>query len=181
MSTTSRIAFGVFGGTSRRLSVERAANADQLVVEVDVPPMQAQELALSESTKDRCCHECPVARLHRLEKSPNLFAVEHWSLLSCDPWPLAPVECGDRVRIDQAPAHRVRKQSRKRDEDRGNRRVRDAPLTKVTDQRKDVVDSDVVESTFSKQWQDVSLEPTRIGLNRTRPNESLEAHEPVGD
>jgi hypothetical protein len=43
------------------LSVERCADVDQLVVEVDVSPVKAQEFALAESAEDGRGKEGPAA------------------------------------------------------------------------------------------------------------------------
>ena len=110
MRTTSRTARSVFGGTSRRFRSERRADVDQLIVEVDVSPVEAQEFPLAESTEDGCGEERSVAGWRRFEEASDLLGVEDRSFLPRDAWPFAAVELADRVGLDQAAAHCVREQ-----------------------------------------------------------------------
>src|SRR4051794_10862821 len=89
------------------LAVERRANVNQLIVEVDIPPVQSQELALAESTKDRCGKESSETRCRCFEEESDLLGVEDRSFLPRDTWPLAAVELAHGVCLDQSPTHRM--------------------------------------------------------------------------
>jgi len=79
------------------LSVEGRADVDQLIAEVDVSPVEAQEFALPEATEDRCSEEGPEARFGRCEEPSDLLRAEDRPFLSRDAWPFAAVEFADRV------------------------------------------------------------------------------------
>lgn len=81
---------------------------DDLIVEVDVPPVQAQQFSLAESAKDRCGEERAEARCRRFEEASDLLGVEHRPFLPRDAWTFAAVEFADRVDLDQTPAYRMR-------------------------------------------------------------------------
>jgi hypothetical protein len=44
------------------LAVESAPNTDQLLGEVDIPPAEGEQLALSQSTEHRCREQRPILR-----------------------------------------------------------------------------------------------------------------------
>jgi len=92
------------------LSVQCRADVDQLIAEVDVPPVKAQQFPLAKTAEDRCGKESAEARCRRFEKAPDLLGVEHRPFLPRNPWPFAAVELADRVDLDQAASHRMREQ-----------------------------------------------------------------------
>jgi hypothetical protein len=123
---------------------------DHLPAEVDVLPMKAQEFALPEPAEDRCCEECPVSRIGRFEKAADLVSTKHRSLAPLSPRTFGAVEFGDGIYLDQTSSRGVAEESRQRDEYAGDRRARVATSAKVGDQRRYVVDSDLVKRTVTK-------------------------------
>jgi hypothetical protein len=83
---------------------------DQLVVEVDVSPVEAQEFPLAESTEDGCGEERSEVGWRRLEEPSDLLGVEDWPFLPRDAWTFAAIELADGVGLDQAAAHGMREQ-----------------------------------------------------------------------
>ena len=77
---------------------------DQLIVEVDVSPVEAQQFPLAESAEDRHGKESSVAGCRRFEEASDLLRVEDGPFLPREAWPFAAVELADRVDFDQNPA-----------------------------------------------------------------------------
>jgi hypothetical protein len=93
--------------------VECAADLDHLIVEVDVPPAQAQEFALPESTEDRRGKDRSVAGSRSVEQAADLISVEDRPLLPPNSRPLGAIKLADRIDLDQASTRRVGEQAGK--------------------------------------------------------------------
>lgn len=152
----------------RRSSALRTA--DDLILEVDVPPVESQKFALAKPGQGRRREERPVTGWRGGRQAADLVRIEHGLLLSRDPRTLAPVKLGDRVELDQFSAYCVVEQSRKRDQDRVDRGAGVAPPAKAGDQLQDLIDSDLVESMTTEERKDVSVETAGVILERAGPD-----------
>ena len=104
------------------------------MVEVDVSPVETQELSLAEATENGRGKERSEAGWRRFEEATDFLGVEDRPFLPRDAWSFASIELADRVGLDQASTHCVRKEPRQRGQRHGDRCTGVAMLPQIADQ-----------------------------------------------
>ena len=170
------------GFAQRSGSVELTVDVDRGAVEVDVLPLQAEQLALSEAGENRGREQHAVMlNACGLEQLRDLVGVEHAHLAALDSRSFVALELTDRVAGAQPTARRVGERPRERLQRRHDRGRRLPVRSHASNHLRYVVNVHIGNATTADPGNDVHPKAGLVSLPGPRSQVRLRGKPKLGD